>query len=42
MKIMENVKDKAESMDELKELAAKASAMENKPVREKRAGSNMG
>ena len=33
---MENVKDKAESMDELKELAAKASAMENKPVREKR------
>ena len=36
MKIMENVKDKAESMDELKELAAKASAMENKPVREKR------
>ena len=36
VKIMENVKDKAGSMDELKELAAKASAMENKPVREKR------
>ena len=36
MKIMENVKDKAGSMDELKELAAKAGAMENKPMREKR------
>ena len=33
---MENVKDKAGSMDELKELAAKAGAMENKPMREKR------
>ncbi len=36
VKIMENVKDKAGSMDELKELAAKAGAMENKPMREKR------
>ena len=35
VKIMENVKDKAGSMDELKELAAKAGAMENKPMREK-------